>query len=56
MPTPIARLRIARLEHRPSEALPAALEEAAGLVSDAQVRRWLCRIVPEYRPSRVPPG
>jgi len=56
VPTPIARLRIARLEHRPSEALPAALEEAAGLVSDAQVRRWLCRIVPEYRPSRVPPG
>lgn len=52
VPTPIARLRVARLNHREvAQALPDALVEAERLVSDDEVRAWLRRIVPEYRAS-----
>ena len=52
VPTPIARLRVARLNHREvAQALPDALVAAERLVSDDEVRAWLRRIVPEYRAS-----
>ena len=52
VPTPIARLRVARLNHGElAEALPDALPAAERLVSDDEVRRWLRQIVPEYRAS-----
>ncbi|MCM5680844.1 polysaccharide biosynthesis protein [Schlegelella sp. S2-27] len=50
--TPIARLRVARLNHLQLDAdLPAQLQLACSLVSDHEVRQWLRRIVPEYHAS-----
>ena len=50
--TPIARLRVARLNHlQLGGDLPGQLQLAGSLVSDDEVRQWLRRIVPEYHAS-----
>jgi len=53
LPTPFARLRIAKLANEPTElAKYDELMHESVLAEDAAVRRWLEAQVSEYRPSR----
>jgi FlaA1/EpsC-like NDP-sugar epimerase len=57
LPTAVPRLRVARLTGRPHADLEELLQWAAsvGEASDAQTRRRLGAVVPEYRPQGTAP-